>query len=188
MRPLFARRRPKKPMPRSTPPDDSTSSLANSTWPLAASYAIAPERIRKTELAVHAAQIEEDVDRQEVLRPRTRDPVGHPRLPGRDRAAPGVVASPSRRPCNRARRPRSGYRRRWPPSAAKYWSSASARIAALEHDGIVLIHRQQALAATGRAQHRHRIGAWRLAVDRPRACAARQSRRPCGSAHQVRAK
>ena len=42
----------------------------------------------------------------------------------------------------------------------------SAGIAALEHNGIVLVHREQAFAAAGGAQHGHGIGTGRLAVAR----------------------
>ena len=71
------------------------------------------------------------------------------------------------------------------PQAPRTRVLGSARIAAFEDNGIVLVHRQQAFAATGRAENQHRIAAWRLAIAGSRML-ARQSRRPCGSARRVR--
>ena len=72
----------------------------------------ATARRASARVAVHAAQVEEDVDRQQVLRPRAADPAADARAPGGERAAPVPGSWPSRRPCSRARRPRAGCRRR----------------------------------------------------------------------------
>ena len=93
----------------------------------------------------------------------TPDPVGDPRR-ARSPPSPAIAgSSPSRRPCNRARQPRAGYRRRAPERCEPAVFRA-VRLAVVKDQRVVLVHRQQALAAAGGAQHRDRIGARRSAL------------------------
>ena len=54
----------------------------------------APERIGHADVAVHATQVEEDVDIEQVPRIGAADPVTDALAPGRDRAAPFRRSSP----------------------------------------------------------------------------------------------
>ena len=98
--------------PLRSPPAVSASSLANPISPAAASNALRQRSLHSAPSPCTRRMIEEDVDREQVLRVRAADPVGDPRR-ARWRASRAIAgSSPSRRPCNRARRPRAGCRRR----------------------------------------------------------------------------
>ena len=109
-----------------------------------------------------AAQIEEDVDREQVLWVGTSDPVRDARAPGRLRTAPGRVlrhhAAGAIGDAGLVQDVGDLRAERREPTIL-----GAVRFTFGEHDGVVLVHREQALAAPGRAEHRERVRARRRA-------------------------
>ena len=119
---------------------------------------------------------------------RARDPVGNARRARSPASRATAGSSPSRRRRNRERRPHAGSRRharRAPRTSDPQRPPGSP---SANTSGVVLVHREQALAAPGRAEHRrmHRGRAGRLGPPRP--CAARRARRRAASWRRARAR
>ena len=111
----------------------------------------------QTAIAVHGAQVEKDVDGQQVRRIGSRDPVLDAALPCRERAAPGRVL----RHHPALAIGHAGLVQDIGDVFAESGKPAilgAIRLAPLEDHRVVLIHRQQALAAAGRAEDNQRIG------------------------------
>ena len=127
----------------------------------------------KRAVAVHGAQVEKDIDRQQILRLRAADPVGDALAPGCERAAPLRVlrhhAALAIRHADLVQDVGDMAAELLEPAVLR-----AARLALGEDQRVVLIHGEQAFAAAGRAEHRDRIGAGRIRHVRPHACALRQ--------------
>ena len=104
------------------------------------------KRLAEREIAMHRPQVEEDVDIEQILRPRAADPVGYALLPMGERAAPqGILRHDPALAIGHARlveqvgdffaEPREPAVRR------------PVRIAFCEDEGVVLIGSEQAFAA-----------------------------------------
>ena len=122
-----------------------------------------PHRDGKTAVAVDGAQVEEDIDGQQILRVGAPDPVVDPVPPRCDRASPGRVFRHDATPAIG----HSGLMQDvsdMGPERRKPAILRAVRLAALEDHGIVLVHRQQAFAAPCRSEHDHGIAAWRVAL------------------------
>ena len=122
-----------------------------------------PHRDGKTAVAVDGAQVEKDVDGQQIRGIGARDPVVDPIPPRCDRTAPRrvlrhhatlAIGHADLMQDIRDKRPE----RREPAILL------AIRLAALEDHRIVLVHRQQAFAAPGRSEHHHGIAARRIAL------------------------
>ena len=117
---------------------------------------VAPQRARKLGVAMHAGEIEEDIDRQQILRTRMADPIGDALAPGRERAAPlrilGHDAALAIGHPDLVQDVGDTRRQSLEPAVG-----IAARLAFGKDDRIVLVHRQQAFAAAGGAEHRKRV-------------------------------
>ena len=121
------------------------------------------KRIAQRRVAVHGLQVIDDVDVEEVVRPRAPDPfldavvprfetAAERRVPGHDAAlAVGYAGDVESIGKLFAQRPEPAVFR-------------TIRIAAREHDRIVLVWSQQAFAASARAEHQHGVLTGRRAV------------------------
>ena len=111
---------------------------------------------------MHAAQVEKDVDRKQIRRPRMRDPSGDTLAPGGERTAPLRIfrhhAALAIRHADLVENVGDMNAEPLEPLIGR-----AARLAVGENDRIVLVHREQALAASRRAEHRERIGTGRIA-------------------------
>ena len=126
---------------------------------------LAPKRTRERALAVHRAEIEENIDREQIFRVGAVDPILHALTPERRAAAPLRVlrhyAAGAIRHADFVQNIRD--------MRAEFGKPAilgTIGIAALEDESIVLIHGKQAFAAARGAEHKQGIRYGRIALAR----------------------